>query len=116
MDKAFFQSLLWPLLVIATLTEMFRLYYGYSGNLTEQVSHMSNFLLLTIFPQMLLILFLLMMQEKPYPWETVGAWIMLAFLVAELIVGHKQHKYLIRRATSQFLRLCQVDEDDRKID
>ena len=66
--------------------------------------------------QMLLILFLLMMQEKPYPWETVGAWIMLAFLVAELIVGHKQHKYLIRRATSQFLRLCQVDEDDRKID
>jgi transmembrane protein 17 len=100
---------------LSMIVEVARLYCGYSGNLLEQVSYMSAFMLLTIFPQFILITFLFVAQEKQYPWETVGALTELIFLVVELYVGHQQHKYLIKRATSQFLRLCQIDDDDKKV-
>jgi hypothetical protein len=99
---------------LSGVIEIVRLYCGYSGNLLEQVSYMSAFMLLTIFPQICLFGATLAMQEKPFPWETIGVYVMFIFLFAELYVGHQQHKYLIRRATSQFLRLCQVDEDEDK--
>jgi hypothetical protein len=106
-DKQFFQSLVWPLLVIATVTEVFRVYYGYSGNLTEQVSHMSSFLLLTVFPQIPALAFLCLLQEHPYPFERTCGYLMLVMLVIEFYLGNQANQKLIRRQTASFLRLCQ---------
>ena len=107
-EKDFFQSLIWPLLVIAALTEMFRLYYGYSGNLTEQVSHMSSFLLLTIFPQIPAVGFICLGQEQIYPFERYAGFMLLAMLVVGFFLGNQANNKLIRRLTASFLRLCQA--------
>jgi len=106
-DKQFFQSLVWPLLVIATVTEVFRVYYGYSGNLTEQVSHMSSFLLLTVFPQIPALAFHCLLQEQTYPFERTCGYLMLVMLVIEFYLGNQANQKLIRRQTASFLRLCQ---------
>ena len=80
-SNSFITAMGWPILLVTTLTEVFRLYFGWGGNLQEQVSHMSSFLLVTAFPVFPCVLFLAFALPGRFFFEVVGGVIELVFLV-----------------------------------
>ena len=80
-SNTFVSAMGWPILLVTTLTEVFRLYFGWGGNLQEQVSHMSSFLLVTAFPVFPCVLFLAFALPGRFFFEMAGGIIELVFLV-----------------------------------
>ena len=81
----------WPILLVTTLTEVFRLYFGWGGNLQEQVSHMSSFLLVTAFPVFPCVLFLAFALPGRFFFEVAGGTIELLFLVrSDFVVFYRK--------------------------
>jgi transmembrane protein 17 len=64
-----------------TIIEAVRLFYGYRGNLSEKVPDISSFLLISIFPQFPIVIFLGFVQGVKYPVDNVLGSIMIIFLV-----------------------------------
>eukprot|EP00616_Rhizochromulina_sp_CCMP1243_P013708 CAMPEP_0118964310 /NCGR_PEP_ID=MMETSP1173-20130426/2036_1 /TAXON_ID=1034831 /ORGANISM="Rhizochromulina marina cf, Strain CCMP1243" /LENGTH=178 /DNA_ID=CAMNT_0006912751 /DNA_START=31 /DNA_END=567 /DNA_ORIENTATION=- len=94
-----------PCFFFWSLAEPTRLFYGYSGNLTEQVPHSSAFFLITVFPQVPGVLFLTFAQEHSYPIERILGSIVLIFLFAEIYFGSSALRRLMAKQMSHFYRL-----------
>lgn len=102
-----------PIFSLWCCIEIVRIGLGYIGNLLEKVPMISAFLLLTIFPQLVAILFLTFLQDPVFPFDTAAGSMMMLFLLSELYVGRLTFRTLIERQTAQFFRLCQEEEMER---
>uniref|UniRef100_A0A7R9UGE4 Transmembrane protein 17 n=1 Tax=Pinguiococcus pyrenoidosus TaxID=172671 RepID=A0A7R9UGE4_9STRA len=99
-----------PALVLWTVAEAFRLFFGFRGNLAERVPLLAAFLIVSFFPQLPCILFLSYFQGILLPFDIIGGTILFVFLLAELGFGYQALRRLIRKQTSQFFRLVQEDQ------
>mmetsp|Transcript_20145 Transcript_20145/g.33946 ORF Transcript_20145/g.33946 Transcript_20145/m.33946 type:complete len:84 (+) Transcript_20145:290-541(+) len=81
-----------------------------SGNLREKVPDLLTYLLISVFPQLPLVLYLAFFQEISFPLDPIIGVIMLAVLVSQFYLGHSTLQQLIRTQTAQFLRLCDREE------
>jgi len=81
--------------------EAARLYVGWSGNLKEDTPGMAAFLFLTVFPQMLVAIYMLAMQEPLYAFDKIFNGIMLAFLVAEFLLAWRSMGVFIADKTAR---------------
>jgi transmembrane protein 17 len=69
------------------LIEVTRLRLGYSGNLTEKVPELSAFWLLTILPQLPVVVFLCFVQPGAVPLDVASGIFMAAFLVSATCIA-----------------------------
>jgi hypothetical protein len=99
-----------PTSTVWTIIEPFRLYYGISGNLREKVPEMATYLLMGIFPQLPLVIYLGYLQTISFPIDAILGTLMLLFLIAQFLLGFMTMRYLIRNQTAQFMRLCEDDD------
>jgi hypothetical protein len=111
-DKLTYYSQTFPIaiLVLWAILEPVRLYYGLYGNLNESVAHISTFLLMTIFPQLALVLYLAYFQQLKYPMDSILGSFMFIFAVFELVMSWNLIRKVIRSQTAQFMRLVDHDE------
>ena len=86
---------------IWAVVEIIRLYVGYKGNLQERVPNLSAFLGLTFFPQLLLCLYMLIVQYPMLPFDRIANSIMLAFLILQLILGTRAVYKIIENTTAR---------------
>lgn len=100
-----------PIFVVWLVTEPFRLYFGYSGNLQEKVSHVVSYLLISVFPQLPLVVYLAYLQEITFPMDFIMGSIMLIFLILDIFFGVRMLRSLIRSQTAQFRRICEAEAD-----
>jgi len=85
-----------------SIAEPFRLFFGYSGNLHEKVPQLFAFVLLSVFPQMVM--------------DFALNLLMLLFLIPEVIFGIRTLKVMIRiQATKFYLQYWQGDDTDTKV-
>lgn len=80
-------------LVLWAAAEPGRLFFGYTGNLREKVPQLAAFFLLSIFPQLLIIMYLLFIQHR-VPFDYAVNIVMLMFLIPEIIIGNILHKFV----------------------
>jgi len=99
-------------LVIWAVIEPFRLYYGFLGNLKERVPELATYLLISVFPQTPLILYLAYVQPVKFPIDYILGSFMLVFLLAQFGFGLRTVQSQIRTQTAQFMRLCEDEDDD----
>jgi hypothetical protein len=71
-----------PIVVFWILVEFIRIYYGMSGNLREKVPDLLTYLLISVFPQLPLVLYLAFFQEISFPIDPIMGVIMLIVLVS----------------------------------
>lgn len=111
------------LLILWVIIELVRLFYGYRGNLNERVPDLSSFLLISLFPQFPIVIFLGYVQSIKYPIDSILGTIMIVFLVKSFsysyekvvmnlfvqvlgfIFGIQAMKQQIRSQTAQFMRV-----------
>ncbi|KAG5178840.1 hypothetical protein JKP88DRAFT_153784, partial [Tribonema minus] len=98
-----------PAFMIWALVEVFRLYFGYSGNIEEMVPQMTAFVLMTVFPQSLVVLYLTTFQEFVFPADAAMGGTMLALLAAETVAGAGAVRSIARKRTAQFHRMVQTE-------
>lgn len=91
--------------VIWAFLEPLRLYYGFSGNLKENVPSLATYLLVTLFPQMPFILYLAYIQPVLFPIDPIIGSLMVVFLVVQFVLGFAATRKIIRSQTVQFMRL-----------
>ncbi|KAJ1454033.1 hypothetical protein M885DRAFT_618524 [Pelagophyceae sp. CCMP2097] len=103
------QLLACPIFLLWSFTEVVRVGLGYVGNLTERVPMISAFLLLTIFPQFVAVMFFTFLSVPIFPFDTAAGGIMIIMLLVELVIGRITLNLLIKRQTAQFFRLCQEE-------
>jgi len=84
------------------VAEAGRLYVGYSGNLNEDTPGMAAFLFLTVFPQMLIIIYMHSMQEPLYAVDKIFNGIMLFILCVELVLAWRCMGRFIADKTARF--------------
>ena len=89
--------------------ESVRLYYGISGNMTENVPELSAYLLITVFPQIPFALYFAYIQPVLFPADPVLGTLMLLLLLFQIYWGFVTTRRLIRNQTAQFMRLCDTD-------
>lgn len=70
--------------MIFAFVEPFRIYFGFAGNLCEEVSSLATLVLLSIFPQSLCIGYLAYYQPIIFPADPLLGSFMLIFLVSLL--------------------------------
>lgn len=112
-QKRILSILTLPIFSLWCFTEMTRIALGYIGNMMENVPMIAAFLLLTIFPQLVAVLFFTFLQSPVFPFDSGSGLVMTIFLLVELFVGRKTFKELIERQTAQFVRLCLEAETER---
>jgi transmembrane protein 17 len=105
------EALATPVLVFWAVSEAFRLYFAWFGNMNEKVPEISAFLLVTAFPQFPALLYLTFFQEHLYPFDRICGILMLVLISSEFLLGVLALRTLIRRQTAQFYRLCQEDTE-----
>ncbi|CAM9565620.1 unnamed protein product [Chrysoparadoxa australica] len=99
--------LLLPAFLVWCMAEGFRIYCGYAGNIKEMVPQMSAFLIMTIFPQFCMLLFLTFFQEFVFRADKVLGGMMMIMLLLELILGYKALESITRKRTAQFFTVAQ---------
>lgn len=72
-----------PIVIFWILVEIIRIRYGMSGNLREKVPDLLTYLLISVFPQLPLVLYLAFFQEICFPVDPVMGVIMLIILVCQ---------------------------------
>lgn len=90
--------------------ESVRLYYGISGNMTENVPELSAYLLITVFPQIPFTLYFAYIQPVLFPADPALGTLMLLLLLFQIYWGFITTRRLIRNQTAQFMRLCDTDD------
>jgi len=106
-----FQVVLMPLtFVIWSFAELFRLNFGYTGNLRERVPQLCAFFLVTIFPQLPCQFFLVNYQGVQLPWDTATSAIHLFFCISELVFSYLAIRRFSAKQGANFFRLLQEDE------
>mmetsp|Transcript_16817 Transcript_16817/g.32797 ORF Transcript_16817/g.32797 Transcript_16817/m.32797 type:complete len:165 (-) Transcript_16817:148-642(-) len=91
-------------------SEFFRLWFGFTGNLQEKLPQMSVFLLLSLFPQLPCLLYLMQLQDLQLPMEKILGGIMFAFTGFELIIGYHAMQALVKKQTVTYSRLIEHEE------
>ena len=74
---------------------------------------MSTFFLLTIFPLLPLIAYFLFMQEWIFPIDRVVCWVHFLLLLAESLLGFQTLRFFIACQTTQFVRLCKEEANEK---
>ena len=110
MMDPFFRLLIPVVTVIWVICEPVRLYFGWSGNLTENVPGMSAFCLLTAFPVLPCTLFLAFGQAPFLPFDTAVGVPMIVFLLLEFLVSAFSLRKLIEKQTAKFFQLLQEED------
>eukprot|EP01084_Bolivina_argentea_P154356 269091_1 len=113
-------SIFIPIIVsLWSIVEASRIYLGYAGNLCEQVPHLFGFLFLTIFPQSVLIILLMVLQ-----WNRTNYWAIdkalnifqILFIISQLIFGYISIKNVIHAQTLKFkLKMSQRAKQKQQI-
>jgi hypothetical protein len=75
---------------------------------------MSVFLLLTIFPQFLLVLYVTAFQEFSFPADRILGGLQLSMLLLELYAGYGGLRAITTKRTAQFYRTAQEDAMRRR--
>jgi transmembrane protein 17 len=96
-------------LVMWLITELPRLWFGYTGNLREKVPQLSAFQLLTIFPSLPAVVYLALLQPVRFPIETSLGLTIIFFEILELVVSYRALRRQIAIQTASFFRLVQED-------
>jgi len=98
--------------VVWALLEGVRLWLGFSGNLRERVPELAAFVLLTVFPQIPIVILLGFVAVDRVPADLVTAFPQLVFLVLEAVLAFRSVRALMRKQTAEFFRACQTDVED----
>jgi hypothetical protein len=93
------------------IAEVFRLWFGYAGNVQEKVPQLSAFILVTIFPQVPCLVYLTFAQAILLPADLLFGSLQLFFCVTELYLCYGAVRVLVARQSANFFRLLQDDED-----
>jgi len=90
-------------IAVWALAEPFRLSFGWSGNLQEKVPQLTAFFLLTIIPQIAVMLYLLIAPQKTQIFQYALCGIMLGlFLIPQVVMGCITTHTLIDTQTQRF--------------
>ena len=87
-----------------------RLFFGISGNLREKVPDFATYLLMTIFPQFPIVVYLAYLQRVKFPIDRVLGSFMVIIYVFQVVYGTGTLRGFIRSQTAQFMRLCDPEE------
>jgi hypothetical protein len=87
---------------IWAIVEALRLYAGTVGNLKEKVPHLVGFFLLSAFPQLPVLVYLLAFQEGLLPIEQITTVLEFAFVLLEAGVGYAAIRDIVRDKTARF--------------
>lgn len=93
-----------PVFSLWAFVESPRLYLGQYGNLTENVPRLAAFLLLSLFPQFAIVIYLGVYQELIFPCDKTMCGIASTFLISELVFGGTAMRHFIRCKTARFYR------------
>lgn len=88
--------------VMWCLAEPARLYAGYVGNLQERVPSLVAFVFLSVFPQGLCCIYLLVIQKPMMPMDKILNILMLIFLLVEVVLGYQATNHVIDNKTARF--------------
>ena len=110
----FFDRTLGPLtFAVWSVTETFRLYYGYSGNIREILPTYLVFLVFSVFPQLPCLIFIMQFQSLRLPVENVLGYVVFSFTIIELLLSYQATKYLLQKQVSDYITLIDPqDEED----
>ncbi|NWT88527.1 TMM17 protein, partial [Lanius ludovicianus] len=99
----YYKAILVTIMILVSLTELIRLYLGYAGNLQERVPELTAFWLLTLFPQLPIILFLLFNENlKIHSLERAVHIIFAAFLSFQVVPAYFTLKRMVRVHAARF--------------
>lgn len=93
------------------LVEGVRLYLGHSGNLRERVPELAAFLLLTLFPQVIVVIFLSFVALNRLPIDLIIGIPQIVLLLLEVRESYRTVRRLMQKQTAEFFRACQVDTE-----
>ena len=104
--------------VLWTVGEIFRLYVGFVGNVQEQVPQLAAFLLVVCILTTPSLLWLTFGQqiENALPFDLIGGYVQMLFVVVEVIFNVQALRRTIDFQTAKFFRLTQLENDDQKLD
>mmetsp|Transcript_5279 Transcript_5279/g.5778 ORF Transcript_5279/g.5778 Transcript_5279/m.5778 type:complete len:153 (+) Transcript_5279:74-532(+) len=97
-------------LVVWIFTEPIRLYYGFTGNLKESVPHLSTYLLMTVFPQLPMVIYLAYFQVLRLPIDAVVGSLMVIFLALQFYFGVTTIRTVMKNQTAQFMQLVEHED------
>ena len=86
-----------------------RIYLGLYGNAHEQVPKLAASLLLTVFPQIPIVIYFGFCQEITFPCEPIVSSIMLVMLCSQVALCFVTLKQIFREKSMYFLIECQED-------
>ena len=96
--------------VIFIVVEIPRIYIGLRGILYSAIPSLSTFLLLTIFPQYFIVIYLGSYQEFIFPCDNALSGLMLSFLSLEVLLGVVTLRELIYWKKSNFMKLFSTQQ------
>ncbi|XP_053794206.1 transmembrane protein 17 isoform X1 [Vidua chalybeata] len=99
----YYKFILVTIMILVSLTELIRLYLGYVGNLLEKVPELAGFWLLTLLPQLPIILFLLFNEGlKIHSLERAVHIIFAAFLSFQVVAAFFTLKRMVNTLATRF--------------
>uniref|UniRef100_A0A8C0UUY9 Transmembrane protein 17 n=1 Tax=Cyanistes caeruleus TaxID=156563 RepID=A0A8C0UUY9_CYACU len=99
----YYKFILVTIMILVSLTELIRLYLGYVGNLLEKVPELAGFWLLTLLPQLPIILFLLFNEGlKIHSLERAVHIIFAAFLSFQVVAAFFALKRMVNTLATRF--------------
>ncbi|CAM9738578.1 unnamed protein product, partial [Heterosigma akashiwo] len=99
-----------PIFLILLGSDTSRLYFAYQGNLRERIPSLIAFLMITVFPEVPVLVYLALVQELIFPFDQIMALIIIIICCMEFILGYRCVRSLIQHQTARFFRLCQEEE------
>lgn len=121
-DPSFFYTFLMNfMLAVGLVIEPLRLWLGFSGNLRERVPELTGCFLFSLFPQVIIAVYFLMLQPMAgYGFITALEVslnsVLLIFLIAESVLGYLAAKRSVRMQTANFfLKMKASEEDDDEL-
>lgn len=102
-------------IAVWVITEPFRLSFGWAGNLQEKVPQLTAFFLLTIVPQIAIMLYMVAASRNVQVYEYTTSGIMLLFLLPEVFFSYYTTRTLVQIQTQRFyLQITNehMDEND----
>ncbi|XP_032912624.1 transmembrane protein 17 [Catharus ustulatus] len=99
----YYKFILVTVMILVSLTELIRLYLGYVGNLLEKVPELAGFWLLTLLPQLPIILFLLFNEGlKIHSLERAMHIIFAAFLSFQVVAAFFALRRMVNTLATRF--------------
>jgi transmembrane protein 17 len=111
--EVIYKIILLTILLVLSALEIGRLYLGYLGNLTEKVPELSGYWLLTLIQIPLLSFYTFYENLLLLPFERALNFILLAFLLCQLLFGYIANKTLVSHQLNKFYLLQFTEEGDR---